>query len=82
VSELVEVILETLLGARYVFPDMPRTALTPNFINAAATASGKVVLVNVSGAMLTLPSRIVGTIFFDGEVKWSNAEVRELPETD
>ena len=79
-TDLVEVTLETLLSARYVFPDMPRSALTEGLLKAHI-ATGKVTLVNVSGAVLTLPSRIVRSISFDGEVKWVNAAVRELPET-
>jgi|HubBroStandDraft_3_1064219.scaffolds.fasta_scaffold443813_2 hypothetical protein len=81
-SELVEVTVETLLGARYVFPDMPRSTLTDGFLKANASVGGKLSLANVSGAFLSLPSRIVRSISFDGEVRWENAAVRELQKAD
>jgi hypothetical protein len=82
-SSLVEVTLETLLGARYVFPDMPRSTLEGVIKSSILYATGKVTLANASSAVLTLPSRIVKSISFDGEVKWVNvAALRELPETD
>jgi hypothetical protein len=81
-AELVEVTIETSLGARYVFPDMPRSTLTDGFLKANASVGGKVSLSNVSDAFLSLPSRIVRSISFDGEVKWENAALRELQNTD
>jgi hypothetical protein len=77
--DLVEVVVETTLGARYVFPDMPRTMLDNVIKNSGWRSIGQVVLVNVSSSCLTIPSRIVKTVSYDGEVKWTNAALHELP---
>ena len=81
-TELVEVTVETLLGARYVFPDMPRDVIG-SLQSSGFTCSGQLVLVNASNVTLVLPSRIVKSISYDGEVKWTNAAaLRELQKAD
>jgi hypothetical protein len=77
-SDLVDVIVETHLGARYVFPDMPRTMLDNVIQLSGWERTGQFVLVNVSSAVLTMPARLVKSVAYDGEVKWTNAPVPEL----
>lgn len=77
-SDLVDVIVETHLKARYVFPDMPRQMLNNVIQYSGWERTGQFVLVNVSGAVLTMPARLVKTVSYDGEVKWTNAPVPEL----
>lgn len=67
-ADLVSVEVETLLGARYVFPDMQRAVLDPAI--KVASDQGQLTFVNVSGACLTMKMRIVKTITYDGEVRW------------
>ena len=69
-KDLVSVTLETHFGAKYVFPDMPRDMLDNVIKLSGWEKNGKVVLVNVSAAVLSLESRIVKSISYDGEVKW------------
>lgn len=72
-TDLVEVTVETHLGARHVFPDMPRDMLKNIIEKSGWTQIGRVVLVNISGAVLTLESRTVRCISFDGKVQWGDA---------
>lgn len=71
-ADLVTLGLETRLEAKYTFPDMPRGELTrllaSDFSDAAKT--GSLTLVNVSGAALVIPFRIVKKILIDGEERW------------
>jgi hypothetical protein len=71
--------VETLTGARYAFPDMPRTMLT-NILRATAWEhGGRLVLVNASGATLTVPLHLVQRVVAQGKEEWSRAPVHELP---
>ena len=69
-SDLVVVTIETALGSSYVFPDMPRDMLDNVIKNSGWEAGAKVVLVNVSSAVLVLESRIVKSLSYAGEVRW------------
>jgi hypothetical protein len=84
-TELVEITVETVRGARCVFPDMPRDALewVIESYTKGICLTPQLELINVSGVLLSLPLHVVSSISFDGEVKWTNAAaMRELPETD
>jgi len=74
-ADLTSVEIETLLGARYVFPDMPRQLLEQEIMRGAWN-EGQLTLVNVSNACLTLPNRIVKTLSFDGQVRWRGPSSR------
>ncbi len=69
-TDLVEVVVTTHLGAKYVFPDMPRGTLENLIRLSGWDKTGKIVLVNVSAAVLTMDARIVKSVVYDGEVKW------------
>jgi hypothetical protein len=79
--DLVTVTVETHLGAKYVFPDMPRHALDNVIKGAVWKSSGHLVLVNVSAAVLSLEARLVKCVEYDGEVKWGDAPLYQLPES-
>jgi hypothetical protein len=64
-AKLTAVTVETLSGSTYVFPDMPRDMLDTL---KRAGWSERLVFVNVSGAVLTMESRIVRKISYDEEV--------------
>lgn len=70
---LSSVILETELGATYVFPDVVKAVAT-NFAESFKP-TGNVTLVNVSGACLVLPSRLVVKITVGEEVLWKAASL-------
>jgi hypothetical protein len=57
------------MGARYVFPDMPRAELEQALL-VGTWDEGQLTLVNVSGACLAMPNRIVKTLSFDGKERW------------
>lgn len=77
-NDLVDVTVETTLGARYIFPDMPRQALDALVSRAEWLTSTRFSLVNVSNSVLLMEARIIKSVFYDGEVRWKNAAVREL----
>lgn len=79
-SDLVEVTIETLLGSKYIFPDMPRGMLDNVITKSGWDKVGRLVLVNVSATCLSMESRIVKTVSYEGEVKWKNAALPELPD--
>ena len=69
-SDLAVVTVETHLGAVYVFPDMPREALR-NVVDSDGWAqAGRLVLVNISAAVLTMEARLVKAVSYDGKVQW------------
>jgi hypothetical protein len=76
VADLTNVTIETTLGALYVFPDMLRPALE-EALRHGAWDEGQLTLVNVSNACLMMPNRIVKTLSFDGQVRWSGPTVRK-----
>jgi len=69
--KLVDVELVTLLGARYVFPDMPLEEMQALVGHAeAGTPCQSLTIHNISGAVLVIPWRIIDVISFDGGVRW------------
>jgi hypothetical protein len=72
-SDLVVVTIKTLQGSEYVFPDVPRSMLKTIIEQHGWQTAGSVLMVNVSGAVMSLPSRIVATVSYDGEVKWTGS---------
>jgi hypothetical protein len=68
-GELVEVRIETTLGAHYSFPDMQR-AMLEFLLKEDLGLDGNLVLTNVSQAVLVVPVRIIKTLSINGEVKW------------
>lgn len=75
------VTIETTLGAAYQFPDMPRSMMQTIIEKSGWAEHGNLVMVNVSGAVINIPSRVVKTISFDGEVKAHGPTVHKLPTT-
>lgn len=71
-SDLTVVTIKTTQGSEYVFPDVPRSMLK-TIAEHGWKAAGSVLMVNVSGAVLSLPARIVETVSYDGEVKWNGS---------
>ena len=67
--KLVEVCIETSLGARYVFPDMAETALAHVFASGLATFEN-ITLVNASGAVLVVPTRIIRSFTVNDVILW------------
>jgi hypothetical protein len=72
-SDLVVVTITTKQGSEYRFPDVPRDMLKNLLANQGWNAAGSVLIVNVSGAVVSLPARIVATVSWDGEVKWNGS---------
>lgn len=77
--KLVSIELETTLGAKYAFPDV-ELDIAQQLLRQWPPAEGKVVLVNASGAFLSLPFRIVAILNVDGVLHWRrpNADLHEL----
>lgn len=67
-SVLVDLTFETSLGAKYIFPDMEKRDVDE--LVAMMPRPKDIVLVNASGACLTVPSRIITLLFVDGEERW------------
>lgn len=81
-NELVEVRLETFLGACYSFPDMDVSVLSqvlPKGENRVPEGHGQIQLMNASVALLSVPFRIVEKIFVNGELWWKNPNKFEIP---
>jgi len=68
-SQLVEVQVKTTQHSHYVFPDVAREAVERVLAENLA-ASRNLTLVNASGAALVLPTRIIGAVHVDGELRW------------
>lgn len=68
--ELVEVSLTTSLGAKYMFPDMPKHVVETLLTENAFLQFGHLSLVNQSMASLILPTRILEVIVVNGEERW------------
>ncbi len=63
-GELSELIIQTMLGATYVFPDfdtVEAVKLVSSF--PGALRSPQLTLVNVSGACLVLPTRVIRALY-------------------
>jgi hypothetical protein len=73
VNDLVEVSIKTKQGSEYRFPDVPRGMLATVIKNQGWHTVGTIILVNISGASLSLPTRIAETLSYDGEVKWTGS---------
>jgi hypothetical protein len=74
-SDLTVVTIKTREGSEYRFPDVPRSMLKNILEKNGWGSSGQVTLVNISSACLALPARIVETLSYDGEVKWTGSPV-------
>lgn len=72
-GDLTSVTIKTTQGSEYVFPDVPRSMLKTIIEQHGWQAAGSVLMVNVSGAVMSLPARIVQTVSYDGEVKWTGS---------
>lgn len=68
--ELVDVSIETTLGALYVFPDMNRRTLEQMIDDEEIFLHGDLTLANISRAVLVIPIRIIKTLSIAGEIKW------------
>ena len=69
---LVDVDLRTLLGKRYLFPDMPKDEIDMVVDHARhGDACQTLTVHNVSGAVMVMPWRIVSSIRYNGEVVWT-----------
>lgn len=77
-TDLVVVDVLTHTGSRYSFPDVPRGTLESVIESGVWKAHEVFILVNVSGASLSLPGRIVKTVSWDGKVKSYGIAVHEL----
>jgi hypothetical protein len=69
-QDLTNVEVTTREGAVYAFPDMPHSTLETVLQHSNWVANGVLILVNVSGALLSLPARVVDTISWDGKVQY------------
>jgi hypothetical protein len=67
------VTIKTRQGSEYCFPDVPRATLATMINQRGWDASGSVLIVNLSGACLSVPLRIVDTLSYDGAVKWTGS---------
>lgn len=65
--------IETKTGSRYTFPDMSRDDLF-KVLGPQLLGAGTLTLVNISGACLTVPLRIISAIAIDDEVAWRSTE--------
>lgn len=74
-SDLTIVTVQTKEGSIYSFPDVPRSVLETVIRQQGWNAAGSVILVNISSACLSLPARIVASLSYDGEVKWTGSAV-------
>lgn len=82
-DDCTNVVVETTLGARYEFPDMPRAMIELVIQKSGWAEHGNLIMVNVSGAVINIPARTVKTISFDGKVQahGPGSAVHELPTT-
>lgn len=70
--------IATKTGSRYDFPDMSKPEIF-KVIGPQLFRSENMVLVNISGACLTIPVRIIDSIAIDGEVTWRSGESPSTP---
>jgi len=73
-TDLTVVTVTTKLGAKYVFPDMPQGPLDNIVRSSAWITAGRLILVNISAAVLSIDSRLVRSVEYNGEVQWENPE--------
>jgi hypothetical protein len=72
-SDLVVVTIKTKTGSEYRFPDVPRLTLENVIKLQGWNSCGVIVLVNVSGASMSMPARIAESLSYDGEVRWTGS---------
>lgn len=72
-KDLVVVTIKTKQGSEYVFPDVPRSMLDTVIKQQGWNGCGVIVLVNISGASMSMPARIADTLSYDGEVRWTGS---------
>jgi len=70
--------LELKGGSRHEFPDMPKKDVD-QMLRHISSEMSSLSLVNVHGACLTLPLRVVQTIAIDGEVTWRYLGSSSIP---
>jgi hypothetical protein len=72
-SKLVDVIVVTKSGARYVFPDMPSGELERVLPESGRQLETQpsFMMVNASIAVLTIPFRVIKSIETGGKVLWA-----------
>jgi hypothetical protein len=73
-GKLVEVVVTTREGARYVFPDMAEGELRKVLPESGRLLASmpSLMMANASVAVLTIPFRIIKTIEVGGEVLWAS----------
>ena len=78
-DDLMPVLVETRTGAIYVFPDVSREALEHSFPKGAGLDAGMptLVIANASGAVLTLPLRIIKRVLA-GELLWEGPTLSDV----
>ena len=69
-SDLVTVEVRTYEAALYTFPDMPLSTLETVVERSNWQQNGVLILVNVSGACLSLPARVVLTLSWGGKEQY------------
>lgn len=70
-SDLIQVGIETHLGAQYLLPDMPRPVIE-TLLRGGITNFEQLSLVNNSKACLVIPTRIIRIIYVDGIIAWTS----------
>lgn len=70
-TQMVVLELQTLLGARYVFPDVDKGELDQVVQHASrGEHCASLTVRNISHAVLVVPWRIISEISYGGEVQW------------
>lgn len=72
-TDLLAVEIETTTGARYIFPDVARAMLENALQFGAWGLVDNVILVNIHGACISVPKRVVTRLVQGEEVFWSNS---------
>ena len=73
-TDLCTVSIRTTLGDEYTFPAMDRQALgkvLPQGSNKMPANTPTLAMVNASMSVLSVPLRIIETIYVDGETWWA-----------
>lgn len=65
--------IATKTGSRYEFPDMSKSEVF-KILGPQLFGANDLILVNISGACITIPIRIIDSIAIDGEVTWRAGE--------
>ena len=68
-TEFCVVSIELKGGTRHEFPDMPRDDVN-KMLAFIRSDTSSLALVNIHGACLTMPMRVVSVIAVNGEISW------------